>query len=69
MTKALHRKRKAEKAVEAAKQDHHRLVVARGVLEATHDPGRVRLLCEALEWEAEEVLQRLEGVAIMDTCP
>lgn len=60
MTKALHRKRQAAKAVEDRSSNHgHRLLVAREVLEATHDPSRVVLLCQALEWEAEAVLHDL----------
>jgi len=60
MTTALHAKRKAVKAVKARTRDTaHRAVVARKVLEATQDPSRVKLLCEALEWETEELLEAL----------
>jgi hypothetical protein len=60
MTTALHAKRRAAKAVKArTRNTTHRAGVARKVLEATQDLARVRLLCQALEWEPEEVLEAL----------
>jgi hypothetical protein len=63
MTTALHAKRKAAKAVKArTRSTEHRAGVARKVLDATQDTARVRLLCEAMEWEPEEVLEALHQV-------
>lgn len=60
MTTALHRRRKAAKAAKArSSTPQHRVTVAREVLVATKDTTRVRLLCRALGWEEEPLLEAL----------